>query len=64
MSKNKNTTSEQAVETVEKILDHCIGTLEFWNLIHMWPTNLVYNSLLEARKTLKFIVSDSHIIDK
>ena len=63
MSKDLNLTSKEAVETVDKVLDYCISTLEFWGYGKTWPTNLIKDSLEECKKILKF-VSSSHIIDK
>lgn len=64
MSKDKELTPKEAVETVDKILDYCISTLEFWGYGKNWPTNLISDSLTECKKILKFVVSRSHINDK
>ena len=60
MSKDQKNNFTIDVETVEKLLNYCITTMEFWKIDKEWPSNLIHDTLIEIRD----FVSRSHINDK
>ena len=55
MSKDQKSNIDEPVEIVDKTIEYCISTMEFWKCDKEWPLNLIKDTLYELKKIIPFL---------